>query len=133
MSRGIIWEEGNRYGKLEVVAYDKTTTQGVKWHCRCDCGKRHTTYGKSLRAGRVRSCGCEKGFSGEDAFYEALSKTKSPCDKGCVAWETCRQDELACQPFANYAKFGWDTQGDPDKFPPTRAQYEKLFRDKQQN
>ena len=131
MTRGIIWEEGNRHGKLEVVSYAESTSNGVRWMCRCDCGRSHIVFGRDLRAGRVKSCGkCDRG---EEAFWDALSKIQSPCDKGCQAWESCKEEELACQPFANFVKFGWDTAGCPDKFPPTRAQYRKLFRDKQPN
>ncbi len=30
------------------------------WECVCVCGKIHITYGNSLKAGRIKSCGCHR-------------------------------------------------------------------------
>jgi hypothetical protein len=49
-------ETGKRYGKLLVMERDSLDNR--KWVCRCDCGKRTSVYGTSLREGSTRSCGC---------------------------------------------------------------------------
>lgn len=47
---------GKRYGKLIVIKY----TGNKKWLCKCDCGNTTIVYGKYLRSGLAKSCGCLK-------------------------------------------------------------------------
>lgn len=55
----VIDETGNRHGRLTVTGYaGHGSGRGSKWHCRCDCGKEITAFGKQLRVGHTRSCGC---------------------------------------------------------------------------
>lgn len=51
---------GQRFGRLLVVSQtDKRNPTGsVYWQCRCDCGKLLSVDGRSLRAGKQKSCGC---------------------------------------------------------------------------
>ncbi|MCC8139675.1 MAG: site-specific integrase [Lachnospiraceae bacterium] len=51
---------GRRYGRLTVLGLDpedKTTRRKVI--CRCDCGKELSVPFRSLREGKVTSCGCD--------------------------------------------------------------------------
>lgn len=57
---------GQRFGRLVVVAQCRGE-KGVKWECRCDCGRSTIVYGFNLRNGGTRSCGCSKKRRGESA------------------------------------------------------------------
>lgn len=51
---------GKKFGKLTVTRkYTDQNSKVIKWYCNCDCGKKdYIVEGTSLRAGRVKSCGC---------------------------------------------------------------------------
>lgn len=63
---------GVRYGLL--VAIRPLNENGVKWECSCDCGNTVTVYGKQLRSGAVKSCGC--GPKGRPRFRHGMGKTR---------------------------------------------------------
>lgn len=50
---------GMKFGKLTVIEYSHSTSQGRKWRCKCDCGKEKVVYGKNLKRGTT-SCGCSR-------------------------------------------------------------------------
>lgn len=49
---------GQRFGRLVAIAPLKSTSQGVRWECICDCGQRASVLTKKLRNGHTKSCGC---------------------------------------------------------------------------
>lgn len=53
---------GRTFTRLHVIEEDTTPrlgkSNGIRWKCRCDCGKKLTVYAGSLLAGATRSCGC---------------------------------------------------------------------------
>lgn len=49
---------GQRYGRLTVTELAQSKARDNVWRCLCDCGQTHLAATKSLRCGRVRSCGC---------------------------------------------------------------------------
>ncbi len=53
---------GQRFGRLTVIAYagprKKAYGTIASWLCLCDCGKKTTVVGPSLRRGMTKSCGC---------------------------------------------------------------------------
>lgn len=54
-------EIGNVYGKLKVLAQDKTRTnnnQNAFWLCECECGTICSINGIDLRRKHTESCGC---------------------------------------------------------------------------
>lgn len=54
-------EVGNRYGRLTVVSYAGTRSNGrggAMWLCRCDCGNETVVFSGVLRDKTTRSCGC---------------------------------------------------------------------------
>lgn len=56
---GFIDMTGKKYGMLTVI--ERTGTANDKqalWKCKCDCGNFHTSKGRDLRNGKVKSCGC---------------------------------------------------------------------------
>lgn len=50
--------EGQRFGRLVVVAHDTSTRGRTMYQCRCDCGAQRVVAATSLRNGDTRSCGC---------------------------------------------------------------------------
>ena len=58
---------GAKFGKLLVLRYGGCSKHGAKWVCRCDCGNIVEVYGKSLRCGNTKTCGCSKKKKGGDA------------------------------------------------------------------
>lgn len=57
---GLIPMEGRVFGLLTVVCWAGSwgKTRKLAWLCDCQCGKRKVFCGQTLRAGKVRSCGC---------------------------------------------------------------------------
>lgn len=50
---------GERFGRLEVIAFDKKCpSNGMRWICRCDCGAVKSIIYNSLVKGHSTSCGC---------------------------------------------------------------------------
>lgn len=50
---------GMRFGRLVVVGRSsKHGSRQAMWDCVCDCGKRITLPGGSIRSGNTKSCGC---------------------------------------------------------------------------
>jgi len=53
--------KGQRFGRLVVCRRtipEPGCRQGVKWICKCDCGKGVIVLGGNLIRGLVKSCGC---------------------------------------------------------------------------
>ncbi len=49
---------GQRFGKLVVLRRDKNDIRNKAcWRCRCDCGRKTTVGGSSLRTGNTKTCG----------------------------------------------------------------------------
>lgn len=49
---------GKRYGKLTALYI--SSTNPIKWHCRCDCGNECDVISYNLPNGNTKSCGCEQ-------------------------------------------------------------------------
>lgn len=50
--------EGQRFGKLLVVAYNGSKNNSAKWICKCDCGNTKIFSTNVLTTGHTKSCGC---------------------------------------------------------------------------
>ena len=58
MRTSFVDETGNRYGKLLVMARDTYTKgNGIRWLCKCECGRITSVRGADLRSGTYSSCG----------------------------------------------------------------------------
>ena len=56
---------GLQFGKLVVLQRAAPEPyKGVRWICRCKCGKEHVARAKDLRHGGTKSCGCGKKAAG---------------------------------------------------------------------
>lgn len=49
---------GRAFGRLTVIARSGKRGRKVTWVCECRCGSQVIATGSSLRAGRIKSCGC---------------------------------------------------------------------------
>ena len=50
---------GQKYGKLEVISYHHTSTDGHSfWKCKCECGNESIVKGTHLKRKKTTSCGC---------------------------------------------------------------------------
>lgn len=54
---------GFRFGKLTAVAPAGYKAGGMVWDCVCDCANWTKVYGRNLRLGRTKSCGCARAES----------------------------------------------------------------------
>lgn len=69
MTKKAIDLKGQRFGKLLVL--DRLPNEPGKsaiWKCLCDCGNFSAPNSSSLRAGKTKTCGCEKASSAKDRF-----------------------------------------------------------------
>jgi len=51
---------GKVFERLTVIRELDTTRSGVRWECRCECGKVTKVLSNDLRSGKTLSCGCYK-------------------------------------------------------------------------
>lgn len=78
MTRTVVDIRGERFGKLiavKVIGYCPTT-KAAMWLCKCDCGLESKPTGTALRAGKIRSCGCDTGRKSKPKLLRYLSKIK---------------------------------------------------------
>lgn len=61
MGKEFIDLTGRRFGKLTVVEKLPSGPNAQRWRCQCDCGSERIAPGRSLRHGKIFSCGCERG------------------------------------------------------------------------
>ena len=69
---------GQRFGRLTVVAQDKTFEgKGSRWICDCDCGTKGVLVQRSmLIRGKTKSCGCLKKEYLESAIEKGAAVTR---------------------------------------------------------
>ena len=95
MSREIINEKGNRYGRWFVLGYGPTRpgSTTVYWSCICDCGTERVLAGTALRHGDSKSCGCvqkEEVIDLTDKRYDRLLViSRAPKQPGSTAAHWC--------------------------------------------
>ncbi|MDO5018790.1 MAG: hypothetical protein Q4E02_05760 [Lagierella massiliensis] len=87
---------GKRFGLLTVIERVENKNDRVSWLCKCDCGKEKICTAQSLKAGKVKSCGCLRGaknnqfrdISGKKfGFLLAISPTNERDKKGSIKWK----------------------------------------------
>lgn len=74
---------GRKFNRLTVLRRVENNKYGeAMWLCECDCGKKATVRGSSLRSGGVKSCGC---LIAENAIIHntkhGLSRRKAKLDR----------------------------------------------------
>jgi hypothetical protein len=59
MQKTLIDLTGKIFGRLTVVSRVKNEKRGMtRWLCTCTCGSQKVIFGKKLRGGDIKSCGC---------------------------------------------------------------------------
>lgn len=100
MSRRLI-SIGERFGRLTVIAFVRSSRSGKVWRLRCDCGNLAECKTGALTNGNTRSCGCLKrevvtaknfvhGFAkrGDNSEYHAYCNARRRCtDKKDKRWK----------------------------------------------
>lgn len=67
---------GLKFGRLTVL--NRTTGNGVRFLCRCDCGNETIVQSGNLRTGHTQSCGCmAKEMTVDRETKHGYSKTKA--------------------------------------------------------
>lgn len=51
---------GKKFNRYLVLHLVKSSNEGFKWLCRCECGTEKEVFGCSLKNGTTKSCGCFK-------------------------------------------------------------------------
>lgn len=95
-SCGCLYEKtekpGARYGKLVIIKRAKKVNSQVFWHCLCDCGNRAVVYGKFLRGGDTKSCGCLAKFKkGQATFNRVFASMKAGAKRRGHKWNLSRK------------------------------------------
>lgn len=49
-----------KFGKVQPLYRIANTSGGIRWHCRCDCGKEFDAFANNLIRNRTKSCGCAR-------------------------------------------------------------------------
>ena len=99
MSR-LIDETGKRFGRL-MVQHMVGVTSPTRWLCVCDCGKSTIVLGTSIRAGRVRSCGCLIG----EAAKSRMTKHGQSEVPEYRAWEAMK-NRCFRKTYHSYQRYG---------------------------
>ena len=63
---------GKRFGFLTVLRRDEQKSNGVRYICRCDCGREVSAIAPKLVSGAIVSCGCKR--SGRMLEQELIGK-----------------------------------------------------------
>lgn len=50
--------EGQKFGRLKVVSFNKRKKGYTWWNCHCDCGNDVVISSTALKRGSTKSCGC---------------------------------------------------------------------------
>lgn len=82
---------GQRFGRWTVIdrAEDHFTKSGARitmWNCVCDCGKKKSVSGNSLRKGASISCGCitTENLIANKKNEQSTTDAKEARESGCM-------------------------------------------------
>ena len=93
---------GRVFSDLTVLSREGN---GDYWLCKCACGTEDVKYGKSLRKGDTKSCGClkKKMIPPKPVTTHGMSKTKT-----YIVWRNmkARCDDVNHQAYENYGGRG---------------------------
>ena len=133
-TRAFVDSTGDRWGNVEALAYGGQSGLGALWICLCDCGNTFEALGKDLRRFKITSCGlCSLSTSRQrltPALTQALRAIGTPpCELKsiCNRWGACAEHKLACLPFYDWAMSGGRVRRNLKRFPPNRANFDRLF------
>ena len=92
-ARNFIDLEGQRSGRLLVLAFRGMRDEKSWWLCRCDCGTRKVVEGYLLRSKRTKSCGCLQRERAADTGRASArpNSLRRQYPKEYRAWVSARQ------------------------------------------
>ena len=70
--------KGEKYGKLNVLKYDKVISHKrgrSVWKCQCECGNKSYVAGNDLTSGNTKSCGCSRKDIAKNKIINRIGKT----------------------------------------------------------
>lgn len=67
------------FGRLTVLSQADSGKDGVRWLCRCECGKEILSYTERLKSGHTRSCGCLQLHRGRQNFRKNIHFVDGTC------------------------------------------------------
>jgi hypothetical protein len=71
-----------KFGRLTVIRRADNDKWGTaRWLCQCECGNKKVIYGRNLRKGKTRSCGCLLSEKSSERMVKIATKhgnSKSP-------------------------------------------------------
>ena len=85
---------GQRFGKLVVIKPTEERKNGsIVWECKCDCGSICSIPSKSLKSGKVKSCGCLRTLNIAGQRFGKLVAVRPTNQKNSrgIVWE-CKCD-----------------------------------------
>lgn len=110
---------GKIFGRLTVISFNGKTKRGeILWNCRCDCGTEVVVYGKHLRYGSTKSCGClcreltserHSLDCGEAAFNRLYSVYVRSAKRRKIIWKLTKEE------FSKFTKCNCFYCGEPPK------------------
>lgn len=75
--------QSQKFGFLQVLNRDETSSGRVKWNCRCGlCGKIVSVFARNLKNGNTITCGCGRSYKG-GILQEMLEEP----EKYCIYWK----------------------------------------------
>ncbi len=80
---------GMTFGRLTVVGFDKIVRSRCFWNCKCECGNNTSVFGKDIRNGHTKSCGCIKTDGSAQRRHGYVFRTpdgKRKCTKVYKCW-----------------------------------------------
>lgn len=49
---------GEKYGRIEIISFDKRINRTYYWNCKCECGNVKSIRSTNLTSKKTNSCGC---------------------------------------------------------------------------
>src|SRR5262245_9224337 len=90
MSELVVYEQGERFGRLTVLPRRMTATGATLWCSRCDCGAEVAVCGRALRRGEKKTCGCRIGTMRSGPVVHG-QRTRSYTSPTYLSWKAMRR------------------------------------------
>jgi hypothetical protein len=81
---------GERFGRLVVVAHERSPRGVFRWRCVCDCGETRHYGAYHLCVGGVVSCGCYRSQDGRNKGVNTTHGHAIRCTRTYKAWASMK-------------------------------------------
>jgi len=105
MTKMIQIDNGQRFGRYQVIERVQNIDSRPHFKCKCDCGNEKIVSGKYLRQGSSKSCGC---YGAEQRKLASTKHGHSPRAKKSKEYQAWCNMKLRCYDVKNkqYADYG---------------------------